>query len=138
MSYGDFTGFTSEIIKLYHFNNDIYFQTGVEATENSPAAGCERWTVFAMKELASSLQISEGNNWKTFAKHIGFTKSEIKNKLSFSSDPFLALMNMYNSRGGTPEEFIQVHTVFFLNTARFDVQGSESHTIDLPSDRHTG
>ena len=27
--------------------------------------------------------------------------------LQYSPDPFLAMMNMYNSRGGTPEEFIQ-------------------------------
>ena len=42
--------------------------------------GSERWTAFAMKELASTLQITEGNNWKKFAQHIGFTKSEIKSK----------------------------------------------------------
>lgn len=72
--------------------------------------------MFAMKELASSLQISEGKNWKVFAKHIGFTKSEIKNKLSYSPDPFMALMNMYHSRGGTPEEFIQVRFCFFFKS----------------------
>lgn len=42
--------------------------------------GSERWTAFAMKELASTLQITEGHNWKRFAQHIGFTKSEIKSK----------------------------------------------------------
>ena len=27
--------------------------------------------------------------------------------LQYSADPFLTMMNMYNGRGGTPEEFIQ-------------------------------
>lgn len=38
-----------------------------------------------MKELAASLQITDGNNWKKFAQQIGFTKSEIKNKLQVCS-----------------------------------------------------
>ncbi|XP_046990060.1 uncharacterized protein LOC124595385 [Schistocerca americana] len=88
---------------LFEFNLN---KTGLEA-ETVPPVGCERWTVFAMKELAGSLQITDGNNWKKFAQHIGFTKNEIKNKLQYADDPFLMMMNMYNGRGGTPEEFVQ-------------------------------
>ncbi|KAK7794660.1 hypothetical protein R5R35_003778 [Gryllus longicercus] len=88
---------------LFEFN---LHKTGLE-TEASLPMGHERWTVLAMKELASSLQITDGNNWKKFAQYIGFTKSEIKSKLQYSPDPFVAMMNLYNSRGGTPEEFTQ-------------------------------
>jgi hypothetical protein len=35
----------------------------------------------AIKELAANLQITDDNNWKKFAQHIGFTRSEIKSKL---------------------------------------------------------
>lgn len=88
---------------LFEFN---LHKSGLETEANLPM-GHERWTVLAMKELAGSLQITDGNNWKKFAQYVGFTKSEIKSKLQYSPDPFVAMMNLYNNRGGTPEEFTQ-------------------------------
>ncbi|XP_067005176.1 uncharacterized protein [Anabrus simplex] len=88
---------------LFEFN---LHKTGHE-NEASLPVGCGRWTLFAMKELASSLQITEGSNWKKFAQYIGFTKNEIKSKLQYSEDPFVAMMNLYDERGGTPQEFTQ-------------------------------
>lgn len=64
-----------------------------------------------MKEVATSLKITEGTNWKQLAKVLGFTNSEIENMLGFSPDPFLAMMDIYNSRGGTFEEFVQVQKI---------------------------
>lgn len=91
--------------------NDPLFEFNLNKTDAGHEVlqpmGSERWTAFAMKEMAASLQITEGSNWKRFAQHIGFTKSEIKTKFQYSPDPFLAIMNTYGARGGTPEEFMQ-------------------------------
>ncbi|KAJ9591244.1 hypothetical protein L9F63_002209, partial [Diploptera punctata] len=123
---------------LFEFN---LHKTGLESEVSLPV-GCERWTVFAMKELASSLQITDGNNWKKFAQYIGFTKSEIKSKLQYSPDPFLAMMNMYNGRGGTPEEFIQalyaVSRDLRLNHAGFSGSNSEGRGSSGRSDGSQG
>nr|CAD7415335.1 unnamed protein product [Timema cristinae] len=133
---------------LFEFNLN---KTGMEA-DISPPVSNERWALIAMKELALSLQIMEGNNWKKCAQYIGFTKSEIKSKLQvfqpplvpgyisgtslaaqlcaettlgstfqrrflcflwdlsvfqYTPDPFMAMVNLYGNRGGTPEEFTQ-------------------------------
>lgn len=62
-----------------------------------------QWCTFS----SGTLQITEDNNWKKFARHIGFTRSEIHGKLQYSADPFFAMVNLYQERGGTPEEFVQ-------------------------------
>ncbi|XP_063230691.1 uncharacterized protein LOC134535489 [Bacillus rossius redtenbacheri] len=94
---------TSTKDPLFEFN---LYKSGLES-QTTTVTNSERWTHSAMTELASTLQITENNNWKKFAQYIGFTKNEIKSKFQYSSDPFLAMMNTYSERGGTPEEFIQ-------------------------------
>ena len=88
---------------LFEFNLQ---KTGVE-TELTPPDSSDRWSVVAVKELAGHLALMEDTNWKHFANYIGFTKQEIKGKLQHSPDPFLTMMNLYQNRGGTPEEFVQ-------------------------------
>jgi hypothetical protein len=66
---------------IFEFN---LYKTGQETEANLPER-TERWTIVAIKELAANLQITEDNNWKKFAQHIGFTRSEIKSKLQVSS-----------------------------------------------------
>lgn len=88
---------------LFEFN---LHKTGLE-NETFPPDSTDRWSVVAIKELAGTLHITEDNNWKKFARHIGFTKNEIQTKLAYSADPFLAMVNLYQTRGGTPEEFVQ-------------------------------
>lgn len=88
---------------LFEFNlNKTGLETEVRQTEST-----DRWSVVAITELAGTLQITEESNWKKFAQYIGFTKLEIKTKLNYSPDPFLVMVNLYQARGGTPEEFVQ-------------------------------
>ncbi|CAB3371402.1 Hypothetical predicted protein [Cloeon dipterum] len=91
--------------------NDLVFEfnlykSGYEAELNMQVQG-ERWTIVAIKELAANLQITDGNNWKKFAKYVGFNNNEIRTKLMTSGDPFVAMTNIYQNRGGTPDEFVQ-------------------------------
>ncbi|XP_067932346.1 uncharacterized protein [Watersipora subatra] len=65
------------------------------------------WSLMATRELASMLGITSDENWKTFAKHLGFTKHEIKNRLSSTTDPFALIMGAFQARGGSPDEFVQ-------------------------------
>jgi len=88
---------------LFEFNIQ---KSGVE-TELAPTDTSDRWSVVAVKELAGHLALMEESNWKHFANYIGFTRQEIKSKLQHSPDPFLTMMNLYQNRGGTPEEFVQ-------------------------------
>ncbi|GAB6025735.1 hypothetical protein CHUAL_011718 [Chamberlinius hualienensis] len=87
---------------IFEFNLN---KTGCEGEFSVPET-FERWSVVAWKELAANQEITQDDNWEKFAKHLGFTDNEIA-KLRYSNDPFLALVNMYESRGGTPEELVQ-------------------------------
>jgi len=88
---------------LFEFNLK---KSGIETEKVSPE-NSDRWSVVAVKELAGHMNLHEDVNWKKFASYIGFTRQEIKSKLQFSGDPFLSMMNLYQERGGTPEEFVQ-------------------------------
>ena len=46
------------------------------------------------------LGITTDENWKAFAKHLGFTKHEIRNRLSSTTDPFALIMGAFQARGG--------------------------------------
>ena len=46
------------------------------------------------------LGITTDENWKDFAKHLGFTKREIKDKLGSTTDPFALIMGVFQARGG--------------------------------------
>jgi hypothetical protein len=52
----------------------------------------ERWTIVAIKELADHLQVTDENNWKKFAQHVGFNKNEIKTKLQVFSKSTLSFI----------------------------------------------
>ncbi|CAH1794394.1 unnamed protein product [Owenia fusiformis] len=67
----------------------------------------DRWSLSALKELATMLDITKDDNWKLFAKHLGFTNHEIRHKLAYTSDAFAMILGAYQARGGTPEEFLQ-------------------------------
>eukprot|EP00090_Calanus_glacialis_P008679 TRINITY_DN17039_c0_g1_i1.p1 TRINITY_DN17039_c0_g1~~TRINITY_DN17039_c0_g1_i1.p1 ORF type:complete len:960 (-),score=170.98 TRINITY_DN17039_c0_g1_i1:174-3053(-) len=88
---------------LFEFN----LKKSGKETEKAAPENSDRWSVVAVKELAGHMNLHEDVNWKKFASYIGFTKQEIKSKLQFSGDPFLSMMNLYQERGGTPEEFVQ-------------------------------
>jgi len=88
---------------LFEFNLK---KSGIE-TEKAAPENSDRWSVVAVKELAGHMNLTEDENWKKFASYIGFTRQEIKAKLQFSGDPFLSMMNLYQERGGTPDEFVQ-------------------------------
>eukprot|EP00092_Neocalanus_flemingeri_P026631 GFUD01028866.1.p1 GENE.GFUD01028866.1~~GFUD01028866.1.p1 ORF type:complete len:967 (+),score=196.03 GFUD01028866.1:59-2959(+) len=88
---------------LFEFNLK---KSGIE-TEKVTPENSDRWSVVAVKELAGHMNLHEDANWKKFASYIGFTRQEIKAKLQFSGDPFLSMMNLYQERGGTAEEFVQ-------------------------------
>jgi len=81
-------------------------KSGIE-TEKVAPENSDRWSVVAVKELAGHMNLLEDENWKKFAGYIGFTRQEIKSKLQHSGDPFLSMMNLYQERGGTPDEFVQ-------------------------------
>lgn len=38
----------------------------------------DEWSIVALTELANSLFVTEGDNWKSFANEIRMTKQEIK------------------------------------------------------------
>lgn len=61
--------------------------------ETSP----NHWSIVALEELATSLFITDDENWKLFAQRIGFTKSEIKSqfKVSFYSLKLKYFSNRY-------------------------------------------
>ncbi|KAF4519526.1 hypothetical protein B566_EDAN009429 [Ephemera danica] len=111
---------------VFEFN---LYKTGHETEANLPERS-ERWTIVAIKELAANLQITEDNNWKKFAQHIGFTRT----------DPFMAMMSLYNQRGGTPEEFVQalfaVNRDIRMNMGKNTPPSSSSHGSVSPS--HSG
>ncbi|XP_059477456.1 uncharacterized protein LOC132197884 [Neocloeon triangulifer] len=88
---------------IFEFN---LYKSGNETEMNTGNNG-ERWTIVAIKELAANLEITEESNWQRFAQSIGFTKNEIRTKLVPSGDPFVAMTNLYQLRGGTPDEFVQ-------------------------------
>jgi len=88
---------------LFEFNLK---KSGIE-TEKAAPENSDRWSVVAVKELAGHMNLIEDENWKKFASYIGFTRQEIKSKLQYSGDPFLSMMNLYQERGGTPDEFVQ-------------------------------
>ena len=104
---------------LFEFNLK---KSGIE-TEKAAPENSDRWSVVAVKELAGHMNLTEDENWKKFASYIGFTRyqnsihflyflfldfrQEIKAKLQYSGDPFLSMMNLYQERGGTPDEFVQ-------------------------------
>ena len=73
--------------QLFEFN---LHKSGNE-TEATPPECSDRWSIVAIKELAGTLRILEDQNWKTMARYIGFTRSEIKAKLQYSADPFLSM-----------------------------------------------
>merc|ERR1719481_1845671 len=91
------------IENLFEFNLN---KTGIE-TEASPPDNTDSWSCIAIKELAGNLDLLEEERMKQFASYIGFTRHEIKMSLTGSSAPFKELMNMYQQRGGKPEEFVQ-------------------------------
>jgi len=88
---------------LFEFNLN---KTGIE-TELSPQNSNDRWSYVAIKELVGSLDLIEESKMKKFAMYIGFTAHEINHKLVPSPDPFRDLLEMYQQRGGTPEDFVQ-------------------------------
>ncbi|RWS25106.1 uncharacterized protein B4U80_07940 [Leptotrombidium deliense] len=88
---------------LFEFN---LHKHGCES-EDTRTESVNEWSLAAFRELAETLRITQDNNWKKLAHQIGFTKSEIESKLSRSVDPFLEVVNLYQKRGGTPEEFLQ-------------------------------
>nr|XP_006817691.1 PREDICTED: uncharacterized protein LOC100373718 [Saccoglossus kowalevskii] len=65
------------------------------------------WMMEPVKELAGFLNITDAENWKIFARELGFTRHEISNKLTMCTDPLTQILNLYMRRGGTPEEFVQ-------------------------------
>jgi len=104
---------------LFEFN---LRKSGVE-TEMTPPDSSDRWSVVAVKELAGHLAITEDTNWRHFASYVGFTKQEIRSKLMYAPDPFLTMMNLYQNRGGTPEEFVQA----LYSVSRDMKMGSSGH-----------
>ncbi|XP_013792671.1 uncharacterized protein LOC106476569 [Limulus polyphemus] len=103
---------------IFEFN---LYKSGCE-TEPTAYESSDRWSIVAIKELAGTLHIMEDNNWKKFARHIGFTKNEIHRKLMYSPDPFLTMVNLYQSRGGTPEEFVQA---LYQVSRQLNIQGAD-------------
>lgn len=53
-----------------------------------------------MHLFVGMLGITTDENWKDFAKHLGFTKREIKDKLGSTTDPFALIMGVFQARGG--------------------------------------
>jgi len=88
---------------LFEFNLN---KKGIE-TEACPPNSNDRWSYVAIKELVGSLDLTEESKMKKFAMFIGFTTHEINSKLVPSPDPFRDLLEMYQQRGGKPEEFVQ-------------------------------
>lgn len=62
----------------------------------------------ALTELATNLFVTDGKNWKVLARVLKFTKHEIKTKFKTQPEPFLAILDFYKARGGSPEEFMLV------------------------------
>lgn len=50
--------------------------------------------------ILGMLGVTTDENWKDFAKHLGFTKREIKDKLGSTNDPFALIMGVFQARGG--------------------------------------
>ncbi|RWS14892.1 uncharacterized protein B4U79_09002 [Dinothrombium tinctorium] len=88
---------------LFEFN---LHKHGCES-ENTRKDAITDWSLAAIKELADTYRVTECDNWKKLAHQIGFTRNEIETKLSCAVDPFEAVINLYQKRGGTAEEFLQ-------------------------------
>lgn len=90
--------------ELFNFNLN---KTGIETEAIAPDSS-DRWSIVAVRELAGHLNINRDIDKITqFARYIGFTSQEIRSRLQNSPDPFLTMMNVYQQRGGTPEEFVE-------------------------------
>jgi hypothetical protein len=56
-----------------------------DETETETLEENNRWSTLAPKELATNLFITDGNNWTLLAKHLGFTRQEIRMKFKVHS-----------------------------------------------------
>ena len=69
-----------------------------------------------MLHVVGMLGITTDENWKAFAKHLGFTKHEIRNRLSSTTDPFALIMGAFQARGGwLALFFIHIYRSHFTN-----------------------
>lgn len=53
------------------------------------------------------LEITDVENRRTFARHLGLTEGEINGKVERALDPFLQILTLYQARGGCPDAFVQ-------------------------------
>ncbi|XP_041473078.1 uncharacterized protein LOC121422236 [Lytechinus variegatus] len=64
------------------------------------------WTAASLKELADMHDITQGENWKQFARALGFSYQVIRTKLGRAADPFSEIVSMYRRQGGEYDEFM--------------------------------
>lgn len=119
---------------LFEFN----LRKSGQETEMTPPDNTDRWSVVAVKELAGHLALTEETNWKHFASYIGFTKQEIRSKLQYADDPFLSMMNLYQNRGGTPEEFVQALYSVSRDMSVGTSGGGSTKSQDTPGSTSSG
>lgn len=50
--------------------------------------------------------ITVGDNWKQFARALGFSFQDIRTKLGRAADPFSEIVSMYRRKGGEYNEFM--------------------------------
>lgn len=85
--------------RLFEFNL-------IKKSDEPDDAPEDPWTAASLKELADMHGITMGDNWKQFARALGFSLQDIRTKLSRAADPFSEIVVMYRRKGGEYEEFM--------------------------------
>ncbi|XP_072168152.1 uncharacterized protein [Diadema setosum] len=85
--------------RLFEFNL-IKKSDEVDDTPEDP------WTAASLKELADLHGITNSDNWKMFARALGFNLQDIRTKLGRAADPFAEIVVMYRRQGGEYDEFL--------------------------------
>ncbi|XP_038049083.1 uncharacterized protein LOC119722802 [Patiria miniata] len=75
---------------------------------DEPASSPEDpWTSAPLKQLAEVHGITDGDNWKQFARALGFSLQDLRTKFGRSPDKFTTIIAEYRRQGGTHNDFLQ-------------------------------
>ncbi|XP_033631066.1 uncharacterized protein LOC117292985 [Asterias rubens] len=87
---------------------DRLFEFNLIKKTDEPASSPEDpWTAASLKQLAEMHGITDGDNWKQFARALGFSLQDLRTKFGRSSDIFAAIIAEYRRQGGTHSDFLK-------------------------------
>ncbi|XP_030840118.1 uncharacterized protein LOC100893510 [Strongylocentrotus purpuratus] len=85
--------------RLFEFNL-------IKKSDEPDDAPEDPWTTASLKDLADMHNITVEDNWKQFARALGFSFQDIRTKLGRAADPFSEIVSMYRRKGGEYNEFM--------------------------------